>query len=241
MKRPLILLIILVYISFQIQAQESRDTLFLKNGSIAFGKLMEVKDGWYKIKTTDGLLFTFPANEVEKFVLGSRSEPKELKITDPNGFGFGIESGLLLGTGNESFPFLLSFNPMLTYTFKNRHTTSFVSGVEIFDQFTLPFLLEYRYNILKNNVSPFIYIRGGGLVPLGGDDSNNSYKGGWTWGLGTGFRWPIGDFVSYIKFGFRYGYTVHTGEYYYYTESSPAEITYQAHFYRLEMKWGFKF
>jgi hypothetical protein len=244
MKRSLFLLTAIIVISFQTFAQQGKDALYLKNGSIVHGKLIEVKDGQYNIRTTDGLLFTFTTGEVEKFILGEQSETKEVKINDPNGFGFGIENGFLLGSSNNNFPFLFSLNPMLTYTFSKRHTLSAVSGIELFDQFTLPLLVEYRFNVLDANVSPFIYARAGGLIPLGGDESDDIYQGGWTCGVGTGFRWPVAGFESYIKFGFRYGSTVHKeNSYYDYIEGEmhPADFTYQANFYRFEMKWGFKF
>jgi len=208
------------------------------------GKLIEVRDGQYTIRTTDELLFTFSNDEVEKFILGEQSAPMEVRINDPNGFGFGIESGLLLGSSNQNFPVLFSLNPMATFTFLNRHTLGAVTGIELFDQLTLPLLLEYRFNVLKADVSPFIYARAGGLVPLGGGESNHEYKGGWTIGAGTGFRWPIAGFESYIKLGFRYGITFHKEDSYWdYIDMMeyPADFTYQANFYRFEMKWGFKF
>ena len=240
MKRLLLLFIICTYITVQLNAQQGGDALYLKNGSVVYGKLVEVKDNQYRVKTVDGFLFSFSADEVEKFSLGVKSETREIEFNDPNGFGFGIETGFLFGEANEHFPILLVFNPMLTYTLKTNHTLGFVTGVEIFDQLYLPLQLEYRTNILKRNVTPFIYARGGGLIPLGGEDSSEDYKGGWTFGVGTGFRWPIADFESYIKFGFRYGYTVHT-ENNSYNSTFPVNYTYQEIFYRLEMKWGFKF
>jgi hypothetical protein len=244
MKKIIILIISLIFLPLQIQAQDASDVLYLKNGSRIYGKLVEVADNQYKMKTADGFLFTFSSSEIEKFVLGSKSEPKEVKIINPNGFGFGIESGFLLGSGNEHFFLLFSFNPMVTYTLNSRHTFGLVSGVELFDQFHVPLFLEYRYNILSKSVSPFIYARGGGLMSLGGDDSYTDYKGGWSCGAGTGFRWPIGGYESYLKFGFRYAYTVYTEENSYmstYPLEYTVKYTYHNNFYRLELKWGFKF
>jgi len=240
MKRFLFLIISCIFISVQLIAQETADALYLKNGSIVYGKIVEVKDNLYRIKTADGFLFSFTSDEVEKFTLREKSEKKEIEIKDPNGFGFGIETGFLIGEGNEHFPLLYVLNPMLTYTLKTNHTIEFVTGVEIFDQLYLPLQIEYRTNILKRNVSPFIYARGGGLIPLSGKNESEDFKGGWTFGVGSGFRWPIADFESYIKFGFRYGYTVNTNSYSYDT-TFPVLYTYHEIFYRFEMKWGFKF
>ncbi|MCU0461631.1 MAG: hypothetical protein MUF36_06410 [Bacteroidales bacterium] len=240
MKKSLLLFLILTFISLQTNAQKGEDALYLKNGSIVFGKIMEVKDNMYKIKTVDGFLFNFSAGEVEKFTLAAKSEPTEIKISDPDGFGFGIESGMLVGSSDYNFPLLFAFNPMVTYTIANSHTLGFVTGTELYDAFYLPLTFEYRFRIIKKNVSPFMYVRGGALVPLGGTEGDEDYKGGWTIGGGTGFRWPIKDFESYIKFGYRYGYLVHTEENTYYS-TFPVKYTYHANFYRLEMKWGFKF
>lgn len=240
MKRILFLLIILIVISSQSNAQQGKDALYLKNGSVVYGKLVEIKDGQYSIRTAEGLLFTFSNDQVEKFILGEQSEPKEVKINDPNGFGFGIESGFLLGSSFENFPLLFSCNLMATYTFGTRNTFSLLTGAELFDQVYMPLMMEYRFNILKNNVSPFIYMRGGGLLSLSADDEYEDYKGGWTFGAGTGFMWPIGGFESYIRLGFRYGFTVRDTNYDY-MGGSRDKYTYHSNFYRLEMKWGFKF
>ena len=242
MKKAIILLTALLIISDSLEAQKKADVLYLKNGSIVTGKLLGKKDNSYKIKTADGFLFTFGPDEVEKFILGEKSEPEEVKIINPNGWGFGIESGLMLGSSEYNFPILFSRNPGVTYTFRNSHTLAMLTGVEIFDQFTLPLLFEYKFNILKKDVSPFVYARGGGLVGLGGENSSDEYKGGWTFGLGTGFRWPIKGYESFIKFGYRYAYTVHTGTSYNWVDySNNYKCSYHVNFNRMEMRWGFKF
>jgi hypothetical protein len=240
MKKILFLLIAFLVISSQTFAQQGRDALYLKNGSIVYGKLIEIKDGQYTIRTTDGLLFTFSSGEVEKFILGEQSMSKEVRINDPNGFGFGIESGLLIGAGGENFPFLFSCNVMAAYTFGNLNTFSFVTGAELFDQVYMPLMMEYRFTILKSNISPFIYVRGGGLVSLSVDDEYEDYKGGWTLGGGTGFKWPLAVYESYVRFGFRYGYTV-CDKNYSDGGDSRFDYTYQSNFYRIEIKWGVKF
>lgn len=244
MKKILTILIATIVFSFCAYAQQGKDVLFLKNGSVIYGSMTEIKDGRYTIATTGGLVFTYTTDEVEKFIIGGQSKSGNVQINDLNGLGFGIESGFLIGTSNQNFPLLFAINPMFTFTFADRNTVGLVSGIEAYDQLYLPILFEYRYNILNANVSPFIYAKGGGLIPLEVDDDSEEYLGGWTLGLGTGFRWPVGGFESYIKLGFRYGYTVHKEDSYFnyiIEETLPANFTYQANFYRFEMKWGFKF
>lgn len=239
MKKILILVFVTLFFSASAEAQQNRDVLYLKNGSILYGKILEIKNEQYRIKTPEGMLFTFSSGEVEKFILGEQSEKKTVRINDPDGFGFRMESGLLLGSSGEFFPVLFAINPGLSFTFNKRHTFCFLTGGDIFEHYYLPLLLEYRYNVIKNNVAPFIYIKGGGLISVSADDEYSNYRGGWTYGVGTGFRWPIGTLESFIKLGYRFGYTVKE------TDGSPydtgIDYTYEYYFRRLEMKWGFTF
>jgi hypothetical protein len=244
MKRTIFSLLAIMSLFLTISAQEGIDQLILKNGSIVHGKILGITSTEYRIKTVDGLVFVFSKEDIEKFVLGTKpvvvQEPVEVIIKrKETGLGFGIESGFMIGSSNEHFFMLVSFNPMISYTIKNRHVASLVSGVELFDEGYIPVMLEYRYNIFKSNVTPFIYGKGGALIATG-DVDYIDYKGGWTAGLGTGIRWPIGPFESFVKFGFKYALTVEDRKNEYGIQV-PQIMTYESNFYRIEFKWGFKF
>jgi len=68
MKRILISTIILIFISLQANGQQPQDTLFLKNGYKAVGKLLGQSKTEYRFRSSEGLLFTFAPDEVEKIV-----------------------------------------------------------------------------------------------------------------------------------------------------------------------------
>jgi hypothetical protein len=68
MKKILICLIILNLIPFQADGQQPQDTLFLKNGYKAVGKLLEKSSTEYRFQGSDGIIFTFSPYEVEKVV-----------------------------------------------------------------------------------------------------------------------------------------------------------------------------
>lgn len=72
MNKILIICITMLFISLQLSAQKKRDILYLKNGSIIHGKLIEVSDSLFKIQTSDGSLFVFSSQEVEKFIRGAQ-------------------------------------------------------------------------------------------------------------------------------------------------------------------------
>jgi len=68
MKKITILTILLIITGYTLYSQKTRDVLYIKNGSIINGTLMEITDNQYKIRTSDGSIFVFPAADVDKFV-----------------------------------------------------------------------------------------------------------------------------------------------------------------------------
>jgi|GEM_PF-908305 hypothetical protein len=68
MKNILICVISLIFISSQTNGQQSQDTLYLKNGNKAVGKLLRKSTTEYSFQTSDGLILTYSPDEVEKVV-----------------------------------------------------------------------------------------------------------------------------------------------------------------------------
>jgi hypothetical protein len=238
MKKILIFTIILIFISLQLIAQKAQDTLYLKNGSVVYGKILENSENVFRILTPDGFLFSFSPQEVERYIAALPVKKVIFKRT--RGLNFIMESGLLIGGDEEAFFMLFSFTPMLSYTFNPIHSLSVGSGLELFDELTVPLFLEYKINFSDRNVTPYIYTKAGILINLESDyayaDSHTDNENGWTYGIGLGFSWPMSKFESFIQFGYRYALTKYTV----YNMSYPSH-TYRSNFNRLEMTWGFKF
>jgi hypothetical protein len=68
MKKILICAIILILISYPVHGQQLQDTLFLKNGYKTVGKLLDKSSTEYRFQASDGIIFTFSPDEVEKVV-----------------------------------------------------------------------------------------------------------------------------------------------------------------------------
>ena len=69
MKRILVVLFALVLMSAAALAQNYRDVVYLKNGSVIKGTVLEqVTGGNIKIQTADGSIFVYPSSEVVKVV-----------------------------------------------------------------------------------------------------------------------------------------------------------------------------
>ncbi|HOO99964.1 MAG TPA: hypothetical protein PLV06_00815 [Bacteroidales bacterium] len=223
---------------------QGSDTLYLKNGSVAAGKLQHLRKGGYQIKTNEGMTFVFAEEDILRFtVVGNpaKTEEKIYDLSGIDGLGFVITSSLLLGSSEDNFPIFGTQNLIMTYAFSPEHVAGLGTGIELLDRFHIPVFLEYRYGILKRNVSPFLYLRGGKLFTLKESGSDEVYHGGWTIGGGTGYRWPVHTFESYIRLGYRYGIYLEDGKLYEYSSDSEYPCTFRHTFHRLEVGWGFRF
>lgn len=243
MKKLLTFVIMLIFILFPLSAQKTKDILYLKNGSIIYGKLMEVTDTQYKIKTSDGSIFIYSLPEVEKFV----NETPEFEGRKKSGLGFVLEAGFLVGAQSSDYKAPFSFNLMVNTTVDTRNIFGLGSGVEYLGQPFSPLFLEYKLLFSDKKTTPFMFIRGGKLFHLKGDAQNTdvfypqndyvkSYDGGGSFTLGTGISWTKEDGETYLSFAYRNLHTSYTQK-----NFNNQTATYKNAYNRLEVKFGFRF
>jgi hypothetical protein len=85
MKALSIFIVLVVLVSSITFAQQTPvDVLYLKNGSIIRGQLVEMSGGSVKIKTADGSLFVYSMSEVEKMVKDSATIPAAAPVVAPD-------------------------------------------------------------------------------------------------------------------------------------------------------------
>jgi hypothetical protein len=241
MKKILTLIIALIFISLQLSAQKQKDALYLKNGSIIYGKLIEISENQYKIKTSDGSLFNYAASDVDKFAIesvGFEGRKKE-------GAGVALEAGLLVGAQNTDYRAPFSFDFLINYTYDTRNIFSAGSGVEFLGVPFTPLFVEYKYLIYDRKSTPFLFARGGGLLHIGAGEvttdiynqySKTDYKGGFSGTLGTGISWANDGIEPYLSFAYRYATTSYKQKSY-----NNLDATFKSTYNRLEIKFGFKF
>ena len=241
MKKHLIIYTILIFNLLPLSAQKSKDVLYLKNGSMIYGKLLEVTDNQYKIQTSDGSIFIYSLPEVEKFV----NETATFDGRKKNGFGFNLEAGFLVGSQSNEYPAPFSFNCLIGYTTNSKNLISLGSGVEFIGRPYTPLFLEYKYSIYDRKTTPFLFVRAGTLFYVGNEDEtsndNNDYdprdfKGGFSCAFGTGISWAKEDFETYLSFAYRYAETSYVQKNY-----NNYDDTYKNSYNRLEVKLGFRF
>ncbi|MCX6335081.1 MAG: hypothetical protein NT092_12400 [Bacteroidia bacterium] len=237
MKRIIFFAIIFIASSHFLAGQQTFDTLYLKNGSVVFGRIRENSENKFLIQTIDGFQFSFSPGEVDRFVSGIKYKKE---MARPEGIGFTMQSGVLIGSAGEAWFALFSITPMITYTFNHIHSLSAGTGLEVYENLMLPLFAEYKINFTTKNVTPFYYLKAGGLFYLKSDEKGNyynyDYKPGWTVGTGFGLTWPLSKYETYVQIGYRYSFVKKIMNYNNY--DSYEEIS---NFHRLDISWGFKF
>jgi len=237
MRKPLNLTITLIILSLKISGQQPLDTIYLKNGSVVYGTIRERSKNQYTIRTPDMFYFSFSPDEIERFVSREKYKPDRGR---PEGIGFTMESGLIIGSAENAYPTLPSITPRITYTFKIIHSVSLGTGFEVYEEPMLPLFAEYKVNFSKKHITAFSYVKGGGLFCLTPDEKDfyysRDFKPGWTAGTGLGLSWPLGKYESYVQVGYRHSYIkyISNSDYSY-------EFTHIQKYNRFEISWGFKF
>jgi hypothetical protein len=241
MKKIIFLFIALILISLQLPAQKQKDALYLKNGSIIYGKLVEISENQYKIKTSDGSLFIYNSSDVDKFATESVSYDGRKK----EGAGVALETGLLVGAQSTDYRAPFSFDFLVNYTYDTKNIFSAGSGVEFLGVPFTPLFVEYKYLIYDRKSTPFLFARGGGLLHLGAGEettdiynqyAKTDYKGGFTGTFGTGISWANEGIEPYLSFAYRYATTSYKQKNY-----NNQDATFKSTYNRLEIKFGFKF
>jgi hypothetical protein len=234
-------LIMLTIIALPLSAQKTKDALYLKNGSIIYGKLLEISDNKYRIQTSDGSIFNYTADEVDRFL----KESPRFEGRKTSGAGFALEAGFLIGSQNSELDAPFSFNLLVNYTAGIKNIIGMGTGVEFLGSTFSPLFLEYKRLFNERKSTPFIFFRGGALIHTGGDDEEDpynpyyypkDYKGGASLAIGTGISWAREDMETYLSFAYRYAQTSYKQE-----EYNDVTYTYKNNYNRLEVKFGFKF
>ncbi len=84
---------------FSVQAQSAGKTFYLKNGSIISGIVIEEIPGkQYKVKTMDGNIFVFEAEEIERIILNEVKSEKERTPSENLGNKFYSQNCINIGT-----------------------------------------------------------------------------------------------------------------------------------------------
>ena len=176
MKKALLTLTLMLVASVTTFAQTTKDVVYLKDGNIIRGQLVEIiPDKHVKIKTADGSLFVYSTNDVARIENGEAAK-KEKKSEDAPTF-----NGRKIARGFKGFV-EGSFSASLDGSSYHREGLSVSLGSQILPQLFVGGGIGFEYFGKHNTVN----------VPIYADIRTNFING------------PISPFIG-TKFGFAFG------------------------------------
>lgn len=202
--------------SISVFAQKKmQDVVYLKNGSILRGQLVNTENtATISILITGNNLLVFDAAEVDKITAEPKRTAPEIKKT---GFANTTELGLLAG-GNNSSP-ALSLITINGYTFNPYLTVGVGVGIQFWwDMYQgngwyyyngtgkiFPLFADIRGDVLpKSRITPVYYVRAGYGFATSPNEATNS-KGGVMLGAGAGFKIRGSENIGwFLSVGYNY-------------------------------------
>ena len=223
-------LLVLLLICYLSNGQNNMsDVVYLKNGSIIRGIIIEqVPNQSIKIQTADRNVFVFKYDEIEKIAKENQSvdnSNNSTKVTDfkkcgfinitENNYGLGIGDFKSFDRTEKNQDFSFGIRTVNGYQINNYCSLGIGIGIEKnnFGTF-LPITFDARAAILKGQVSPVFDANFGYAITLYPSDA----KGGFTINPSFGIRVYISKNVSYIL---NIGYKLMTLVVTHYTVNSP--------------------
>lgn len=192
-----------------------------------------------KIEDLSGNLWFFQISEVEKISTEPFQYTKKSyagSIGFKPGFVNMTSIGFLAGSSHNA-----QVAPFSLLTVNGYRTSSGIfagvgTGVEFFSSNYMPFFLDLRYDLLGEDVVPYLVTKGGYSIPLSGDDTSYDvsydYSGGPLFALGVGLKvktrnhlaWDLSLMYRYQETSYKENYGWNNQEYEYTDIFSRIEI-----------------
>ena len=157
MKKVLFLLLLFIGSIATSNAQNVQEVVYLKNGSVVRGVVIEQVPGIsLKVQTSDGSIFAYQMSEVEKIT--KETAKSNFSFNRTQGYKGFIDLGYTIGAGDWGVDRIelttshgYQFNPYL-------YIGAGVSANYYYDAelFGLPFFAHARANLINNSISPYI-------------------------------------------------------------------------------------
>ncbi len=155
MRKVLILMIALFSFSAYSIAQNYTEVVYLKNGSIIKGIIVEqIPNKSVKIQTADGSLFVYNLSEVEKITKEEYSYKTKSTLKGYKGF---VDGGYHVDVSDYSAD-KIEFFTSHGYQFNNYIFLGAGVGVSYFNDWestAIPVFANFRVNFTKHKVTPF--------------------------------------------------------------------------------------
>ena len=151
---------------FALSAQNYQEVVYLKNGSVIRGTVIEQQPNvLLKVKTADGSIFVYPMNEVEKITkeeaINRESEKSNRIRTDVKGYRGSVEVGTIVNFKANGIPIdkgAFSITTSHGYQFNPHLFLGAGIGLDYHaagGRLFMPLFADVRANFLNRDITPF--------------------------------------------------------------------------------------
>ena len=237
------LVLILIFYGYSLSAQEI-DHVYLKNGSVIRGDIKEIDPvDHVKIEDLCGNIWYYKISEVEKitsepYTTGKKTSKENLNF-EP-GFVNMTSMGFLAGSANNAQIAPFSLLMINGWRFSQGVFAGIGFGVEFLSTNYFPFFADFRYDLLKGDIVPYIVAKGGYSFPMSSSQQENeisyTYYGGALAAAGIGLKIKSRDHFAWdISLMYRYQNTAYKEAYGW----NSQEYKYDDIYNRIELRFGF--
>jgi hypothetical protein len=233
-----ILTLIFCIITFNTFSQKiNDDVLYLKNGSIYRGKIIEKNEQTIKLETYEKNIYAVQVSDIQE-IKSEESLKKPVILYKEKGFVHYTELGPLAMSNRASngvTTSAFSFQTTNGYKFNKYLFTGIGIGADLYAiQTFVPIVLSVRGDFTKKgNKIPFYFVEGGYSINATSNDVDGiKYKGGNTFAAGVGLK---------ILFNENTGFVIGAGYRFQRSELVEKTKTTIEDFDRLTLRIGFSF
>lgn len=219
--------IILLLLTIVATAQRNpSSTVYLKNGSVIKGKIIDDVEGEsIKVQTADKSIWVFNKSDVKEVVRAPFAKTtNEVDFNLKKGFFTQLQMELMPSKKQSSEGTVPSMLGVAGYQINKHFSAGLGTGVEAFHISMLPVFGDVRYYFFNDLFTPFINLKGGYAFPLENQRDNTrnvdmKSKGGLMGGIELGYIHSLSNVTKFtFSLGYRYQRLVQTGkltEYFY--------------------------
>ena len=241
MKKVLLLTVFsILLLSVKLHAQSREDVVYLHNGSVLKGTIIENVPG---VKTSIEIVghnVIVLQDSAIRMILMNQKIPSCEYVNPASPVEMAANVSFYGGSKNSG-----AFTFITSYRFPFRLSVGAGLGIEWFDHQQIPFMADFTYCFAKGSWSPFVYVRTGYAVPLSKnvDGDYSDYYGGVLAGTGAGMRFNFSKRNALVfSIGYRYQKTkTVTGSYPWSSMYPTYETIRYDEFSRLAFSFGFLF
>ena len=211
MKKIVIVLLFIFNCLLGISQLKTEEVVYLKNGSIIRGTIIEFLPGQtVKIETNCRNIWVFNADDVLKIVKEEKIDDLgEERIADKK-YKLLMDGGVLIGEGYTPVEIPVSFHFINTYSFRPWLQAGMGTGIEFYEQKVVPLFIDSRLLYQAKEVTPFLGVKLGYGLPL--SEYNGWFNGATGYGKGgIMFEPGLGVLLAqskstsvFFSFSFRY-------------------------------------